>query len=169
MIIYAILGDYFEPLDNMQIAGFYYNCIIPGELALKQIDEEDITPAYLKLKGKTLEEKDVITRIDTSFINSNAASFINGIKINASGTFSKTSSSFISREGIEEYKRIVKEAINNVVISIRNNDFKIQPKFYSNNDNACSYCEHRDVCFKKYEQIKFVDQIGEEGENSGME
>lgn len=169
LIVYTILTDHFEALDNMQIAGFYYNNIIPSELALKQIDEEDITPTYLKLKGKTLDEKDVISRIDTSFINSNAASFIHGIKLNTDGSFSKATSSLISREGIEEYKQIVKEVITNVVISIRNNDFKIEPKCYSSNDNACNYCEHRDICFRRHEQIIFVNEIGEEDENSGME
>ena len=156
-------------LDNMQISGIFYNNVINKELVLSEKDEENLVPSYLKLKGRVIKDSNVVQRIDKSFINSNAASFIGGVGLKNDGGL-KASNTLVSQDELDSYKQIVRELINKTIISIRNNDFKIKPIFYTKDENACKYCEYRELCYLRYEQKMILGNLEEEsGDGEEME
>ena len=169
LITYMLLADQIEELDNMQISGIFYNNVINKELVLSEKDEENLVPSYLKLKGRVIKDSNVIQRIDKSFINSNAASFIGGVGLKNDGGL-KASNTLVSQDELDSYKQIVRELINKTIISIRNNDFKIKPIFYTKDENACKYCEYRELCYLRYEQKMILGNLEEEsGDGEEME
>ena len=141
---YALLTLSDKRFSNLTLLGLYINNVLTSSLYVEQKDDE-LIPSYLKLNGKTLGILDYIPYIDPT-IADGKSSFINGLSMKKDGSL-KESSSTVEVNTFEEYKKLVNELYINMDRKLRSNSFEIYPLFISDRDNACQYCEYKDICY----------------------
>ncbi len=135
--IYLYLIEKTLPFTNPIFAGFYYQNIL---LPKKKFGEKRNT---LKLDGYTIEEEEIIKKLDNSYQNSD---FIQGLKQKKDFTFAK-SSKLLSWEEKEELLTVVEKKIEEAKDHILEGDFPINPKVLNKENISCKYCKYRDLCF----------------------
>ena len=72
---------------------------------------------------------------------------------------------FIDTLSFESYREIARTNIIEAVKEIRQHNFSINPKRFSNTEHSCQYCPFRDVCFRKdeaYVDIKLAQEDAED-------
>lgn len=159
--------DYLEYGLGMQLAVYMYLMSKSKDYAdvflvgcyLQRILEDDLNKEEIKLDGYTYNDIKAIRSIDNHYSNK---SFINGLKVNSKGEFSKNSKLFDS----EEYSRIlniVESKINEAIKGICNADFKINPKIVKGKNVSCSFCKYKDICYREYKDNVIISG-GEEDE-----
>ena len=139
-----------------QIVGFYLQKLIN-----KSYTEEEIIN-NLKLNGYTINNEDIIQKIDNTYEDSK---LIKGMKKTKNGFYSYTK--LITQKEIEKIEKITNENINKVIKAVEEADFKINPKRLNNELISCKYCKYKDLCFYKEEDItnlkqKPFEEIGDE-------
>ena len=144
MYLYLIKKD----MDNVSVVGFYLQKILEN----KKINSKDIKKDEfdsLKLIGYTINNEDLIEKFDDTY---NDSEVIKGMKTTKSGFYQYTK--LISEEEIEKIINIVDKNIDEVIKSLKNGDFEINPKRIDNELVGCKFCNFKDLCFKKEEDIK---------------
>ena len=139
-----------------QIVGFYLQKLIN-----KSYTEEE-TINNLKLNGYTINNEQIIEKIDNTYEDSK---IIKGMKKTKNNFYSYTK--LITQEEIKKIEEITNKNINKVIKAIEDADFKINPKRLNNELISCKYCKYKDLCFYKEEDItnlkqKPFEEIGDE-------
>ena len=144
-------------LKNVEVAGFYLQKILNNEI------KKDNKHTYLELKednlklvGYTNDNLDILEKLDKNYENSN---FIKSLKMTSKGFSSY--SKMINSEEINNLINLVDDKITIARDEILNTNFKINPKKIDNKNIGCEYCEFRDVCFRKENDIVILES-GEE-------
>lgn len=146
MYLYLIKND----LENVSVVGFYLQHILENKkINSKDIKKDEIDS--LKLLGYTINNENLIEKFDDTY---NDSVVIKSMKTTKSGFYKYAK--LVSEEDIEKIVNIVDNNINEVIESIKNGDFKINPKRIDNELLGCKYCEFKDLCFKKEENIKDI-------------
>jgi ATP-dependent helicase/DNAse subunit B len=156
---YIILTEAHPELTNLTLVGIYINNIIDTSVKKEVLDDDTLIPSYLLLNGKTLANQQVINYIDTTFeaTGPTKSSFIKGLTITKTGAFNAKSTAQVSESEFQDYRNTVFDLITAAARDIRDNKFDIAPKYFSSKEHACQYCEFKDICFKKYKQINFIN------------
>lgn len=157
---YTLLVSGDDKFEDLQIAGIYLNHVISDSLSNEK-KEDDLIYDYLKLHGKTLADIDAISKIDSTF-GDGSSSFIASVKTKKDGTLA--AGPLITENKFEEYKSVAENLYRQMASSLRNNDFKIYPLYYSDNDNACRNCPYKDICYVKEKQ-RNLGEIEEDNDN----
>lgn len=143
--------------NDSTILGLYIHNILNKE-------NDDIN---LKYNGYSLNNKDLISILDSSYENSK---LIRSLKITTKGDFDSKSKLF-TEEQINNFPSLIEEYINNMVNSIFNGDFKIKPKKLNNKDDlSCEYCKYFAVCYKEekdYQYLQIKKPIKKESNKKG--
>lgn len=154
--IYLYLSKNMD-LKNVEVAGFYLQKILNNEI------KKDNKHTYLELKednlklvGYTNDNLDILEKLDKNYENSN---FIKSLKTTSKGFSSY--SKMINNEEINNLINLVDSKITIARDEILDTNFMINPKKIDNKNIGCEYCEFRDVCFRKENDIVILES-GEE-------
>lgn len=158
---YALLIGKSDKFKDYQIAGIYLNNVINKSIT-EDNKEESLIPDYLKLNGKTINELEIVSKIDST-IADKKSSFIRGIGIKKDGGLS-ANSGLISQNEFESYKDIATNLYKEASNGIRSDRFNIYPLYISSSDNACQYCPFKDICHVKEIQFNKVQEEVDEDE-----
>ena len=145
-----------------QVNGFYLQELL-NESPLDSKDNEKDIKNNLKLKGYTINDENIIEKIDKTYQNSE---IINSMKTTQKGFY--TYSKIIDQENIKKLESITENNIDNTIDNILKANFKISPKRINNKNISCEFCPFKDICYVKEEDIedlketKFKDIIGGE-------
>lgn len=156
---YALLLANSEEYKDYQLVGLYINNVIDKSLKITK-GENDLISKNLRLKGVTLNDQKIITLIDNTFADG-TSSFINSIGVKANKEL-RSDSAVISSDEFENYQQIALNFYKTNDLRIRNNDFQIKPKFFSQNKNACKYCSYKDICYVRESQREYVTEEAKE-------
>lgn len=153
--IYLYLASY--ELKDVKFAGFYLQKLLdPTYDAKKTIDE--MKKDGLKLEGYTNSDIEVVKYFDKNFSNSN---IVKGLKMSKNNEFYKSSKTLSSYE-IEKVIELTKNCIDKSISSIEDANFIINPKIIglkNNGFNSCAFCKFSDICYKKQEDITYLEEI----------
>ena len=150
--IYLYLSKNMD-LKNVLVAGFYLQKILNNEI------KKDNKHTYLELKednlklvGYTNDDLDILEKLDKNYENSN---FIKSLKTTSKGFSSY--SKMINNEEINNLINLVDSKITIARDEILDTNFMINPKKIDNKNIGCEYCEFRDVCFRKENDIVILE------------
>ncbi len=150
--IYLYLSKNMD-LKNVLVAGFYLQKILNNEI------KKDNKHTYLELKednlklvGYTNDNLDILEKLDKNYENSN---FIKSLKTTSKGFSSY--SKMINNEEINDLINLVDSKITIARDQILDTNFVINPKKIDNKNIGCEYCEFRDVCFRKENDIVILE------------
>ncbi len=150
--IYLYLSKNMD-LKNVEVAGFYLQKILNNEI------KKDNKHTYLELKednlklvGYTNDNLDILEKLDKNYENSN---FIKSLKTTSKGFSSY--SKMINNEEINNLINLVDSKITIARDEILDTNFMINPKKIDNKNIGCEYCEFRDVCFRKENDIVILE------------
>ena len=163
---YCLLAKKDDVFKNYTIIGTFINNVVNTKLTYG-VDEESLIDPYFRLNGKVTADIDLIGQIDKNIYNGKSE-FIKAVSITKEGRFAK-SNSLVSPSEFDEYAEIALRKYLEADANIRNNQFNINPLFKSKSDNACKYCEYRDICFVKKSQRRYLynpKEDDEEGEDN---
>ena len=116
-------------------------------------------PSYLKLNGKTTGDLSSFTCLDPT-IADGKSSFVSGILLKKEGGLSSRAG-LVANNTFNEYKELVSEKYKEMDKKLRNNSFDISPLSFGDRDNACQYCEYKDICYiRKNQMIEIKKEDG---------
>lgn len=118
--------------NNPDLIGLYYH-----KISLKDDD--------LRLKGYTKDGASNIDIVDKE----HTGEYIDKINKLKSGMKNNRP---ITIDEINYFDELVVRLLNEAYVAIRSAKFNINPKL-NKKINACSYCDMKDICYKKYEDI----------------
>lgn len=148
--IYLYLINRSKKFTSPKVVGIFLQKIIGEEIKRKiKNDYNTEKENSLKLVGYTLEDKEILEKLDETYEDSK---MIKGLKITTSGGF-YSYSKVLNEEKFDELQGIVERKIKEADEKIRKADFKINPKKIGKDLVGCKYCKYKDICFKKEEDI----------------
>jgi ATP-dependent helicase/DNAse subunit B len=120
----------------------------------------------LKLQGYSNSDTNILSKVDTSYNDSN---IIKSMKTTNNGFYNY--SKVISNSEIELLNNIIDKNIKNAAYNIKDAKFDINPKEIDGKNEGCAFCEYRDICYMKNDDI--VSLVKPEnlfgGDNNGMD
>ena len=134
--------------SNLEIIGFYYQQLFNKDFNEKKSLEAN--KSYnLKLQGYTLNDEEKVKKFDSSCENSQ---IVRGLKLSK-----ELKGSLISEEEIASLIELVRNKIIAASDNIFDNNFIINPKHLKKENVSCKYCEYKDICYVKNENIVYLD------------
>ena len=158
--VYLYLIDKDRLFPTYKIVGFYLQKILQKEV---EIDEKksylDLKYDNLKLLGYSTTNLTDLSRFDPGYESSR---YIRSMSITKEGKFNSKAKVLDEKEFNATIK-LVDSKIDNVINSINNADFKINPIVYKDEEEkkgikGCDYCNYKDVCFRRYRDVLRVDK-----------
>ncbi len=150
---YCLLAKKDNEFKNYQIIGTFINNVVNTKLAYG-FDEETLIDPYYRLNGKITQDLDLIGQVDKT-IYDGKSQFIKSVSITKDGRFSK-SNSLVGKDEFDNYAEVALRKYLEADANIRRNNFIINPLYKSKSDNACKYCEYRDICYVKKTQRRYL-------------
>ena len=164
---YCLLASKDKVLKDYPIIGVFINNVVDTALS-HEIKEENLINPYYRLNGKVVADVNYVFDLDST-ISGGKAEFLKGVSLKADGSF-KSSNNLVTPEEINDYIQIAMRKYQEADRRIRNNEFSINPLYIKKSDNACQYCEYRDICFVKPNQRRYLsDKKPEESEEEDNE
>ena len=156
--LYLYLIEEVNP--NLNVAGIYLQYILTGNNK-KDLKKSKLEIKYdeLKLDGLTLDDKNIISKFDSSYSSSN---MIKSLKVDKNGNL--PIKRIYTYEQKKELKELIKKLIKNCVDNVYEGNFKINPIFIKDKEDGCKYCSFKDVCFKKQSDVKVIIRDGDNSE-----
>ena len=105
---------------------------------------EELKNENLRLQGYTNSDENIISLIDSNYLNSK---MIKGLKFKKDGSFYSTSKVLSNKEMddmILKVQNIIDDTIKNVITG----NFFINPKVLKGKNISCTYCKFKDICIK---------------------
>jgi len=142
-------------LKNIKFIGFYLQKIVHNKLSFdsKKDYNSELSKQY-RLEGYSTNNEEYLKMFDKTYMDS---LMIKGMKISSKGFYSYSKT--LSTEDIEELINIVDNKINESIDNILEAKFDINPKKIENDLIGCEYCNYKDICFKKEEDIIKLKEI----------
>lgn len=143
--IYLYLLKNSERFKDSVIAGFYIEKVLNNVFNItKNKSLEELKTENLRLQGYTNSDENIISLIDSNYLNSK---MIKGLKFKKDGSFYSTSKVLSNKEMddmILKVQNIIDDTIKNVITG----KFFINPKVLKGKNISCTYCKFKDICFK---------------------
>ncbi len=158
--IYAYLIKNSNVIKNVKIGGFYLQKILNNETDIEKKKN------LLKLQGYSNSDVNILEKVDTSYNDSN---IIKSMKTTSNG-FSNYSK-VISSEQIDLLNKIIDKNIKDAANNIMNAKFDINPKEIDGKNYGCEFCNYRDICYMKNDDIVSLQKPDNifGGEEDGMD
>ena len=122
--------------------------------------KEEIRINELKLDGLTLNDENIVSKFDSSYENS---SVIKSLKKSKSNELSKNITYSYNEKN--DLKELVKNLIKNCIDDVIDSKFDISPIKIGNKEDACKWCNFKDVCFRKTSDYRFIElESGDDNE-----
>lgn len=153
--IYLYLLGNDEFFKNALIGGFYLQPLLIGNTPVQPHENYEITKRKaLKKKGFSTTNKEILERVDTSFMDSHC---IRSLKVKQDGEFYSSSKVF-SHEDEEKIRDIASHFIQDMTRKITDGDFSIDPKIIDNNiDISCEFCAFKDLCYHENQDTIYLE------------
>ncbi|MCM1444757.1 MAG: PD-(D/E)XK nuclease family protein, partial [Candidatus Amulumruptor caecigallinarius] len=139
-----------KEMKNIKIIGLYYQLINQKYETIEEARDK------LKLVGYTIDDENLIEKIDSTYDNS---LILKSMKKTNNG-FSKYTK-LLSQTEIEDIINLVDNKIDNAIDEILSGDFKINPKRIGDY-NSCSKCIYSDICFRDEKDFVTLETRKEE-------
>ena len=146
----TIIPISFDPI----FTGIYYQNILNDYPTWSKSLEKDLKDRYL-LKGYSTDKTDILERFDSTYQESE---LIKSMKYNPDKGFSsyaKLINDSTLYDLVKYTKNIIEESAKDIVAA----KFDINPKVYGNENISCKYCQFKDLCFMKPDDIKYLDRV----------
>ena len=153
--IYIYLAKHLKKIKNVKIVGFYLQKILHSKP--KKDSKKDLLKLReneLKLEGFTNNNLEYISLLDSNYADSNV---VKGFKLNKSGLIDGKTRA-LSDKQIDNLVTLTEKKIDEAFTKILERDFAINPKQIDNNNVGCEYCKYKDICFKKGDNIVYLDK-----------
>ena len=151
---YLYLINYSKEISNPIFTGIYYQNILHDYPNWSKNLEKDIKDKYL-LKGYSTDNIEVLERFDSTYQDSE---LIKSMKYNEDkGFYSYTK--LINDDTMYQLIRYSKNIIEKNSKDILDSKFDINPKVYNNENISCKYCQYKDLCFMKPDNIIYLDKV----------
>ena len=145
--------------NNPKIIGFYLQKILGTNYNNKNNYTEEKEKA-LRLEGYSINDINMLSKFDNTY---NDSKLIKGMKTTKNGFYAY--SRVLSEEDMDNIIKRTDNLINETIDEILAGDFSINPKVIDGNNVSCQFCEYKDVCFRKEEDIIYINnKVGEEDE-----
>lgn len=150
---YCLLAINDDEFKKYEIIGTFINNVVDSKLSYGNESEALIDP-FFKLHGKVATDLELISQIDKTICDGKSE-FIKSVSLSKDGGFKK-SDSLVSKDEFNNYAEVALRKYLEADANIRKNNFSINPLFKSKSDNACKYCEYKDLCFVKKAQRRYL-------------
>lgn len=147
---YALLAKQDKRFSEYKLSGVYINHVVDKSYT-RHKDENELIYSYLKLDGLTVLDLPAFFTFDST-ISGGKSSFVNGVSLDKKLEFIKSNVHTCSKEDLDKMVDLAEDLYKKADENIRNNRFEIHPFYGGEYDDACQYCEFRDVCFKRTSQ-----------------
>lgn len=144
--VYIYLAQ--KRFPNIRIVGFYLQKILNSKI------KKDYKHSYLeikknnlKLQGYTNSDENLIKLLDSNYQESNV---IKGMKTTSTGLGTKK---ILDDIKIDKLSKLVDKKIDEAIDNILDGNFDINPKRVGINNVGCLYCQFKDICFQKEDDI----------------
>ena len=146
--------------SNLNIAGIYLQHILTGNnRKVVNKTSNELRISELKLDGLTLNDESIISKFDSSYEKSNVIKSLKKSKTNE-----LTKSITYSYDDKNNLKELIKDLITNCINDVYDSKFDISPIKIPNKEDACRWCNFKDVCFRKTSDYRIIELEG--GENN---
>ena len=149
--IYMFLIEKSNVLSNPIFSGVYYQNIL---FPYSSFDEKDDKKKYY-LQGYSTDNIDVLSRFDSSYLNSQMIKSLKYSDDKGFGTYSK----ILTEDDVKNFVSYTEKVINDSIHSILSLDFSINPKVYDGENISCKYCSFRDICFRRDNNIQYLEKV----------
>ena len=151
--IYLYLVKNTEKYKNAKVCGIYIQNILNNIKGDKKgIDQEYLEA--LRLNGYSTDD---ISRLEVFDGTYEKSEMIKGMSLTKDGNFSRYAKTLTDEE-INKILEITESKITDSIKDIYNGDFTINPKRLDNDLIGCNYCEFKDICFRKEEDIIDIEK-----------
>ncbi len=147
--IYAYLLKNKNP--DYKIGGFYYQELLHNYAMDEKIEDREKS---LKLQGYSINEAALLKEIDSSYVKSN---MIRSMSLTQEGRFN-AHAKVLSEDDIKTLLDLVDEKLKEAADKILNREFDINPKRLDNKNISCQFCNFKDICFYKEEDVINLDK-----------
>ncbi|MEG2322033.1 MAG: PD-(D/E)XK nuclease family protein [Bacilli bacterium] len=130
---------------EVEIAGFYLQKILNSETLDAQSDD---LKTKLKLVGFTNSNLKLLNQMDTSYEDSLV---IKSMKMCQNGFYHYAK--VLTSQQIDNISKLVDTKIEEAIDGIITNTFTINPKRIDDKLIGCQYCQYKDLCYRKEEDI----------------
>ena len=151
---YLYLINYSKEISNPIFTGIYYQNILHDYPTWSKNLEKDIKDKYL-LKGYSTDKTEILEKFDSTYEDSE---LIKSMKYNPEKGFSSYTK-LINDDTMFELIKYTKNKIEENASDIVSAKFDINPKVYGNENISCKYCQYKDLCFMKHDNIKYLEKI----------
>ncbi len=161
---YLYLIKHSKEYSDSKVIGYYLQHLINEDNKYSdKKTKEDIKNESMKLDGYTNADENLIDLLDPSFKENGESDLIKGLKIKKSGGISENAlKKLLDDEAMEDLSNLVEEKIKEAGTNILNNHFKINPKLYGDKNISCTYCEYKDVCYRRNKDFVLYEKKEEE-------
>lgn len=149
--LYLVKNEY----KDIKIAGIYLQKILNSELNYDS--KKDYIKAkkdLLKLDGYSTSNEEILSKFDITYKNSE---FIKSLNQGSNGFYAY--SKVISDEQIEKLSKIAEEKVKEARDDIIDAKFDINPKKIGKELLGCEFCNFKDICYKKEEDVVELEEI----------
>jgi len=152
--VYLYLVNQSNKFNAPKVVGIFLQRIINKEIKrqLKK-DYNRERENSLKLEGFSVDDEHLLEKFDDSYEDS---AVIRSLRKGKNGFYAY--SKVFSKEKFEILEQIVEDKIKQADSTIRNVDFKINPKRIGKDLIGCQYCKFKDICFRKEEDIVYLKE-----------
>ena len=151
---YLYLVNYSKEISNPIFTGIYYQNILHDYPTWSKNIEKERNDKYL-LKGYSTDKTDILERFDSTYEDSE---LIKSMKYNPDKGFSSYTK-LINDDTMYELIKYTKNKIDENVNDIISGKFDINPKVYGNENISCKYCQFKDLCFMRPDNIKYLEKV----------
>ena len=170
LLIYLYLINKSNYVENSKIAGAYIDHFL-DELKPAEYGKtyEEINSS--KLDGISTRNREILKHIDKDY---DVNSYIKGMAITKDDVFGAHAKVY-SDKNFDFFMKTVEDNIKDVVKSIEECDFEINPKRFINKPDevvGCEYCTFKEICYMSAKDIKLIKKGNLEemlGDNDGVD
>ncbi len=143
------------PYQNSKVIGFYLQKILPQIPKQDHIHtEEELKQEKLKLEGYSTDCESWLKEFDSTYEDSKK---ISHMKKTAKGFY--TYAKVLSEEAMDKIQNLAEEKVMEAAKKIQAGQFFIEPIRIGNQLVGCEYCKYQDLCYRKEQDIKNVEEI----------
>lgn len=151
--IYLYLVKNTEKYKNAKVCGIYIQNILNNIKGDKKGHDQEYLEA-LRLTGYSTDD---ISRLEIFDATYEKSEMIKGMSLTKDGNFSRYAK-VLTDEEINKILSITEDKITSSIKDIYNGDFTINPKRIDNDLIGCNYCEFKDICFRREEDIVDIEK-----------
>ncbi len=148
---YLFLIKNSKKYSDSNVVGYYLQHLILDDYKYSDKKSKDeIKNESMKLDGYTNSNEDLIDLLDMGLKEKGASDLVSGLKKKQDGTFTVNALNKLKNDQeMIDLSLLVEDKIVEAGNNILNNDFSINPKLFNGKDISCTYCDLKDICYRR--------------------